>query len=107
MAHSYEDLGAYSVARDGTIIMASPRALQMIGYDLFELLGRSFTEFIVEDSLEEAMNNFELTLQGHDTDVVVGLKKKEGGVLRVRARSTPDRQDGEVIGAIGTIEELE
>lgn len=106
MAHSSEELGAFSVGRDGSVIMASPRALEMIGYDLFEVLGKPFADFIAEGSLEDAMKSFELTLQGNETDVELGLRKKDGNVLRIRARSIPDRDGGEILGAVGTIEEV-
>lgn len=106
MAHSSEELGAFSVSREGRVIMASPRVLEMTGYDLFELLGKPFPEFIAEDSLDLAMESFARTLQGEDTDVEVGIRKKDGGVLRVRARSTPDREGDQILGAVGTLQEL-
>lgn len=107
MAHSSEELGAFSVARDGTIVMASPRALEMTGYELFDMLGKSFADFIAEESTADAMSKFAETLQGKDTDSEIVIRKKDGGTVRVRARSTPDRDGDEILGSIGTLEELE
>lgn len=107
VAHSSEELGAFSVARDGTIVMASPRALEMTGYELFDLLGKSFADFIAEESSADAMSKFAETLQGEDTDSEIVIRKKDGGTVRVRARSSPDRDGDEILGSIGTLEQLE
>lgn len=107
VAHSSEELGAFSVARDGTIVMASPRALEMTGYELFDLLGKPFADLIADESAAQARASFAETLQGKDTDVEITILKKDGGTVRVRARSTPDRDGDEILGSIGTLEELE
>ena len=106
MARSSEELGAFSVTREGTIVMASPRTLEMTGYELFDLLGKSFGEFIAEESLSEAMEHFARTLEGKTNEVELGIRKKNGDTVRVRARSEPDRSGQEILGAIGTLEEL-
>lgn len=101
-----EELGAFSVGRDGTIVMVSPRALEMIGYELFEVLGKNFSEFVADGSLPLAMEAFATTLEGKPTEIELELRKKDGGTIRVRARSSPDRVDDQVLGSIGTVEEV-
>lgn len=106
MAHYSEDLGAFSVSRDGVIVMASPRALQMTGYELFDLMGKPFADFIDEQSLPKAMATFAQVLEGETTDVELEIRKKDGGTVKVRARTEPDRVGDDVLGAVGTLEEL-
>lgn len=106
MPHYSEELGAFSVTRDGSIVMASPRTLQMTGYELFDLLGKPFAEFIDPASLPTAMEYFAITLSGRTNEVELEIRKKDGGKLRVLAHSEPDRRGEEVLGAVGTLLEL-
>lgn len=106
MGRYSEDLGAFSVDAEGNIFMASPRTLEMTGYELWDLLGRPFAGYISEDSLPAAMDNFSKTLAGEQTDVELGIRRKDGSILRVRARAAPDRDGDKVVGAVGTIEEI-
>ncbi|HJR44979.1 MAG TPA: PAS domain-containing protein [Actinomycetota bacterium] len=107
MGRYAEDLGAFSVDTEGTIFMASPRTLEMTGYDLWDLLGQPFAGYIAEDSLNAAMENFSKTLAGEQTDVLLGIRRKDGSILRVRARSAPDKDGEQIVGAVGTLEEVE
>lgn len=106
MAHYSEELGAFSVARDGVIVMASPRTLEMTGYELFDLLGKPFADFIDDASLPKALDNFSATLEGRTLDVELEIRRKRGGTVRVLAHSEPDREGEEVLGAVGTLLEL-
>lgn len=101
-----EDLGAFAVDAEGNIFMASPRTLEMTGYELWDLLGHPFADYMTEDSLPAAMDNFARALAGEQTDVELGIRRKDGSVLRVRARASPDREGDKIVGAVGTIEEI-
>lgn len=106
MSRYAEDLGAFSVDAEGNIFMASPRTLEMTGYDLWDLMGHPFAGYITEESLPAAMVSFARTLAGEQTEVELGIRRKDGSTLRVRARASPDREGEKVVGAVGTIEEI-
>lgn len=106
MGQYSEDLGAFSVDVNGNIFMASPRALEMTGYELWDLLGHPFVGYIAEESLPAAMDNFSKALAGEQTDVELGIRRKDGSIVRVRARAAPDRDGDKVVGAVGTLEEI-
>lgn len=107
MGRYSEDLGAFSVDAEGKIFMASPRALEMTGYELWDLLGHPFAGYISESSLQAAMDNFSKALSGEQTEVELEIRRKDGSILRVKARAAPDRDGDEIVGAVGTIEEIE
>jgi PAS domain S-box-containing protein len=56
--------GLHAIDRNGRIIMVNKRELEMLGYSEAEMIGRPFTDFIVQDQRAAAWSRFQQKLRG-------------------------------------------
>jgi PAS domain S-box-containing protein len=61
--------GVYVLDNAGRIVYANPQALQMLGYSLEDIVGRSVLEIVAEDNRAEVEENVKRRLQGQVSSV--------------------------------------
>ena len=94
-AESYRDLVEnindviYSIDENGVITYISPRATPVMGYDLSEFMGKSFTEFMHPDDLPFIQGRFQDIEKGILRPSEYRLRAKTGEYHWVRSSSRP------------------
>ena len=91
----------------GSLSYVSPVVEQLFGYLPHEVLGRPFTDYILEEDIHEAVKVFQSTLQHKTTKQTfdVRLKRKDSSLFDGEIR-IQFYQDHEISGVIGLIRDV-
>jgi len=96
----------YAVDKDGTATYVSPVVESLIGYRPSEIVGRSFAEFMRQEDLPGAMENFLRVLSGDTTADEYRLRTKSGEMRWVRSSNRPIFDGNGVVGARGVLTDI-
>ena len=96
----------YAVDKDGTATYVSPVVQSLIGYGPSEIMGRSFAEFMCQEDLPGAMENFLRVLSGDTTADEYRLRTKSGEMRWVRSSNRPIFDGNGVVGARGVLTDI-
>ncbi len=101
--------GFYRADLQGRILLASPSAVQMLGYDDFEqLAGANIAEQLYASPEERTVLERRLAEKGEVRGFLVSLKRKDGAVLLVEANSkiVRDPETGEAVAIEGVFRDV-
>jgi len=96
----------YATDNKGIINYISPVIEPLSGYEPFEVIGRSFTEFIHSDDLAEVKASFDKILAGELEPLEFRVLTKNGRVRWVSSSSRPAYKKNCVIGLRGVITDI-
>jgi len=96
----------YAVDKDGTATYVSPVVESLIGYRPSEIVGRSFAEFMRQEDLPGAMENFLRVLSGDTTADEYRLRTKSGEMRWVRSSNRPIFDGNGLVGARGVLTDI-
>jgi diguanylate cyclase (GGDEF)-like protein/PAS domain S-box-containing protein len=92
----------FTLSTDGTLTSLSPAFETVTGWSRAEWLGESFVPIIHPDDLPLAMELFQRILQGETPPIYeLRIVSKSGGYVVGQFTSTPQLQDGKVVGVLG------
>ncbi len=82
----YDDapLGYQSLDINGRFIHVNNAYAKMLGYTKEEMIGKKFTDFMNERSMEEMPNRFQSFLRRGEVDVIFSMKHRNGREVPVR-----------------------
>ncbi|OYT62145.1 hypothetical protein B6U81_01430, partial [Thermoplasmatales archaeon ex4484_30] len=71
------------IIKDGLVIFANPRLLQMGGYSEEDVINQPFSKFIAEEALDEVMERYRCRMAGEKVESTYEtmLKRKDGGII--------------------------
>ncbi|RLF44460.1 MAG: hypothetical protein DRN29_08405, partial [Thermoplasmata archaeon] len=71
------------IIKDGLVIFANPRLLQMGGYSEEDVINQPFSKFIAEEALDEVMERYRCRMAGEKVESIYEtmLKRKDGGII--------------------------
>ncbi len=91
----------------GFITYLSPASEKIFGYKPQEMVGKNFTNFLVESEIPKAVNKFAEKLQGKKHGVLyLEAKKKDGSRVFIELSSSLIIQDGKTAGTQGIIKDI-
>ena len=93
----------YSVDAEGTITYMSPRIELLIGIKSEDIAGETFTEFIHEDDLARAFEEFLKVISGEVTSNEYRVYTKSGELRWIGSSNHPVYAGKEVVGTTGVI----
>ena len=97
----------YRAKTDGTLTYASPAIKTLLGYEVNEVIDRSFAEFLLEEDQERARNRFEMLASGSDLDPTeYRVRIKSGDIRWIRVSSQQIIGDDEVVGVQGLLTDI-
>ena len=93
--------GIWTIDTEEKITFVNPRLAEMLGYPPDKMLGRSFLEFIPDESRAPAMKRVERSREGNSEEIEVKLARNDGSELWVLLKTSPIRDtDGAYIGTL-------
>ena len=88
----------------GYLIFANPKAAQMLGWKVEEVLGRHWSQLIPESQVELVSKEFSKRSKGISSSYEVNLQKKDGSPIPVIVAATPViTPEGEFDGTIAVL----
>ena len=96
----------YAVDKDGTATYVSPVVESLLGYRPSEIVGSSFAEFMCQEDLPGAMENFLRVLSGDATADEYRLRTKSGEMRWVRSSNRPIFDGNGVVGGRGVLTDI-
>jgi PAS domain S-box-containing protein len=91
----------------GFIKYLSPACKRIFGYKPEEMVGKKFTNFLIESEIPKATKRFTEKLQGKKLDVLyLEAKKKNGSRVFIELNSSLVIQDGKINGTQGIIKDV-
>ncbi len=91
----------------GFITYLSPASEKIFGYKPEEMVGKNFTNFLVESEIPKAVNRFAEKLQGKKLGVLyLEAKRKDGSRVFIELSSSLIIQDGKTAGTQGIIKDV-
>ena len=91
----------------GFITYLSPASERIFGYEPQEMVGKNFTNFLVESEIPKAVKRFTEKLQGKKLGVLcLDAKKKDGSRVFIELISSLIIQDGKTAGTQGIIKDI-
>lgn len=104
MVRSTEAIGAFALDADGNVVLVSPMAESVSGYDFSALRNHHYLEYVPAELAPEATQNFESAMSGKRIEGAVEILTAGGGTVEIGYTAQPDRDsDGQVIGITGTV----
>ncbi|MEN9579409.1 MAG: hypothetical protein RJA70_2418 [Pseudomonadota bacterium] len=99
--------GVWTLDVNGTTVFANTLMAEMLGYTPSEMVGRSFLEFMAEDSRAHAKSNLTRRQRGIAERHEFRFQHKQGHTVSTVISATPMRDDrGEVTGLLGFVSDL-
>jgi PAS domain S-box-containing protein len=97
----------YRIDMDGLIVMASPAASTLFGYDVSELIGRKLSDLYVDPTRHEAFLR-QLEVDGEKVEQFeLAMRRSDGDEVLVSSNGQYWRNDsGEIAGIEGTIRDI-
>lgn len=98
----------YTLDLRGRFTFVNPATIQVLGYPLQEVLGRSFTEFLTEEGAAVALQHFSrgLTESEGTPFFEVEARRKSGGTVTLEIRAGGLYRDGVMIGRQGIARDI-
>ena len=104
MVRSTEAIGAYALDAKGNVVLVSPVAESVSGYDFAELRNHHYLEYVPAEFAPQASASFERALNGERVEGEVEILTAAGGTRQIGFTAQPDRDSsGTVIGITGTV----
>ncbi|WP_175986946.1 PAS domain S-box protein [Bacillus sp. Marseille-Q1617] len=97
----YSPDNIYMVDTEGIIQEVNPAAEDQWTSPSSDMIGTHYSEFIAEDKIKEASDNFEAALQGEATRYMATFVNREGDRSHISVTNIPIRVGGKVIGIYG------
>lgn len=79
---------------------------EMLGFDMLELLGRPFHEFVFEEDLEIMHLRHKERLSGITSGYDIRLIKKDGGFIWTHINASPLMDNGVYFGSLGMVTDI-
>ena len=104
MVRSTEAIGAYALDASGNVLLISPVAESVSGYDFSDIRHHHYLEYVPADAAPQVSANFERALSGERVEGAVEILTATGGRIQIGFTAQPDRDaTGTVIGITGTV----
>ncbi len=91
--------------KNGTVIFVSP-AVREYGYEVHEVVGKNFLEFIHPDDREEIEKIFKSELRMKSRFYEFRVITKSGDVRYIQTISSPIYKNGELFGFVGVVRDI-
>lgn len=91
----------YSLDLDGTISSMNPAVERVTGYKPEEVIGKSFTPFIMVDDIGKTLYHFEEAKKGQTQHFDIRILNKDGDRVELSCASIPIIVNDEIIGVYG------
>ncbi|REE85353.1 PAS domain S-box-containing protein [Paenibacillus taihuensis] len=96
----------FSLDLSAHMVSANPAIVRIVGYQLDELLGQSFCQFINEPDRKPAKVVFDQSLQGESQSIEIKILHKDGSHISVNLKMVPIIVSGQVIGVYGIAKDI-
>jgi two-component system cell cycle sensor histidine kinase/response regulator CckA len=96
----------FSLDRNGVLTYVSPAASAVFGFNTAELIGYSFSDFILQEDLNVAQIGFQRVLKGELGPSDFRVRTKSGEYRWVHSSSRPVVKEGEVHGINGVLVDI-
>jgi len=96
----------YSLDPQGRLTYLSPAFGRIFSYDIDELMGKSFVDFIHPDDLPKALERFEQLFEGDLDPYQYRLIDKDGRYVYVESSARRVYRDGKPIGLFGVLRDI-
>lgn len=97
----------YLTDTEGNVTYVSPASESVFGYLPEEVVGRNMKEFVAEKDVPLAFERLARLVDGEDSIVSeLELKRKNGKLARVEAKSAPVYEDSRIVGVQGIIRDV-
>jgi len=101
---SSEELGAYALDAQGKVLLASPVAESLSGWDFSDLRHHHYLEYVPPELASQVKENFERAMNGERIEGAVQIVTADGSQVGIGFTVQPDKDAGEtVIGVSGTV----
>ena len=90
----------------GTVSFISPVVEHILGYEVQDITGRNFAEFIHPDDLPQAEDCHNRVLNGEETVEEFRVIAKSAQTRWIRASTRPGKREGEVLNAYGVLMDI-
>jgi PAS domain S-box-containing protein len=74
---------------EGYVSFVNPKAAEMLGFPMEEVLGHHWTQHVSESNLEIALKESKKRLEGISSSYEISLQKKDGSLITVTVSATP------------------
>ncbi|MEX1136501.1 MAG: PAS domain S-box protein [Balneolales bacterium] len=96
----------FSSDLDGNFTSANESLARMSGYTIKELLGNTFSPFVVPEDLERVKSNFKRAIQGEHQNYNLGVIAKTGKRLVLNITKMPIVISGKITGVYGIAKDI-
>ncbi len=96
----------YTLDTEGNVTSVNKAGTVMFGREPTEVLGKSFTKWIPQEHLDDAMDAFKRIIGGEKITAETVMLDKDGNPHNVEFSSTAIIKDGKVVGTSGTIRDI-
>jgi PAS domain S-box-containing protein len=98
--------GIYQVDSAGKFIFVNESFATLFGYGREELLGKHFADMLSAKTLHKVEKMVHEVLSGKNVRDEVAVKHKDGHEIPVRFSATPLREQGDIIGLTGVLNDM-
>ncbi len=93
---------------EGRFTLVNRRTSEMTGYPAEELLGTSYVKLFPPETLAAVNRQFETVIRDGQPvwNFETPLLRKDGSLITITFSSAPLRQDGRIVGLVGTAEDI-
>jgi PAS domain S-box-containing protein len=98
--------GIWHVDAAGVTVYANQHLADMLGFRTGELLGRSAFDLVAEADVERARAAWSRRAAGQQERIDFRFRRKDGGVVWLRAAATPLIEDGAFVGAFAMLTDV-
>ena len=100
--------GLMSLDREGRLLFANRRFIEMVGYELVELRGRNMVDFFIAPAeRDEIREQIAITLAGRPTGFQAAIHHKDGREIWIEVSTTPRfDSEGTVVGRLSVVSDI-
>ncbi|AIF45184.1 bifunctional diguanylate cyclase/phosphodiesterase [Virgibacillus sp. SK37] len=108
----YQSLYAYnldaivSVDFDGKILNGNAAASSITGYDIVEIQGKSYYEFVIQEDIPKVEEHFNEALNGNFQELHLAIKSKSGKEIKLMLKFNPIIINTEVTGVYSIFKDI-
>ena len=104
MVRSTEAIGAYALDANGNVVLVSPAAESVSGYDFAAVRNHHYLEYVPAEVAPQVSANFERAMAGERVEGEMEILTAGGRKRQIGFTAQPDRDSsGTVIGITGTV----
>jgi PAS domain S-box-containing protein len=100
------DEGIWSLDREGRTTYVNWRLARMLGFSADQMQGQSFVGFAIHEQQEQARDLWARVRHGHTVRGDLGLRRRDGETVWVRAACTPRLDGGVFDGAVAMLTDV-